>query len=76
MPQRMFDDAAVRAAMRSYLDAADRLDELATLGGEARDLLDLAERKAIAGMTLRRCLQAHGWTAPARQGEPTTTAPA
>lgn len=75
MPQKMFDDAEVRAAMRRYLDAADRLDELATLGGEARDLLDLAERKAMAGMTLRQCLQAHGWTAPARQGEPTSTTP-
>jgi hypothetical protein len=65
MARSVFDDGAVRAAMRSYLAAADGLDELAAVGGEARDVLELAESKAVAGMTLRRALERAGWTAPA-----------
>lgn len=73
MSQNAFDDAGVRSAMRGYLDAAGRLDEVATLGGEPRDLLDLAESKALAGMLLRKALEKQGWTAPARS--PETTSP-
>jgi hypothetical protein len=67
MPQKVFDDDAVRSAMRSYLEAAERLDEAAGVGGQARDLLDLAESKAMAGLILRKALERHGWTAPARE---------
>ena len=67
MPQTVFDDADVRSAMRAYLDAADRLAELADVGGEARDVLDLAESKAMAGMLLRKALVKHGWQAPVRE---------
>ena len=71
MPQTVFDDSSVRSAMRAYLAAAERLDTAAELGGgEARDLLDAAESKTMAGMQLRRALERHGWTAPARQGAP------
>ncbi len=67
MPQKVFDAASVRAAMREYLAAADALDGAAEIGGQPRDLLDLAERKALAGMLLRKALEKQGWTAPARE---------
>lgn len=67
MAQTAFDDADVRTAMRAYLDAADRLADLAGVGGEARDVLDLAESKAMAGLLLRKALEKHGWTAPGRK---------
>jgi len=67
MPQNVFDDSSVRGAMRAYLEAADRLDAAAELGGgPPRDLLDAAESKTLAGMQLRKALERHGWTAPAR----------
>lgn len=69
MPLRVFDDDSLREAMRSYLDAARRLDEAAALGGEPRDLLDLAESKAMAGLLLRKALEKQGWRAPARADE-------
>ncbi len=62
-----FDDADLRAAMTAYLDLATALDDAAGVGAEARTLLDLAEAKAVAGMALRRQLEAQGWTAPAGQ---------
>ena len=55
------DVPALRAAMAAYLEVAEKLDEAATVGGEARDLLDLAESKAIAGMALRRHLAEAGF---------------
>lgn len=67
MPQTVFDDASVRSAMRAYLDAADRLHAAAEVGAEARDLLDAAETKTLAGMQLRKALERAGWTAPTRQ---------
>ncbi len=65
MPQT-FDDPDVRAAMRTYLDVAERLEAAAAIGGQARDLLDLAEAKAISGMALRKRLVELGWAPPAR----------
>ena len=65
MPMPSFDDPALRSAMKAYLDVADRLDELSSVGGEAREVIDLAETKAIAGMALRNRLAEAGWTAPA-----------
>ena len=59
-----FDDAALRAAMAAYLDTARRLDETSSLGGEARNLLDLAEAKTLASMQLRKRLTELGWHAP------------
>ena len=64
MPMPSFDEPALRSAMKAYLDVADRLDELSAVGGEPRQLLDLAETKAIAGMALRKRLAEAGWTAP------------
>ncbi len=64
MPMPSFDDPALRSAMKAYLDVADRLDELSSVGGEARELLDLAESKAIAGMALGKRLSEAGWTTP------------
>jgi hypothetical protein len=66
MPQTVFDDSSVRAAMRGYLAAAERLDAVAEIGGEPRALLDAAEAKAVAGMQLRKALERQGWTAPSR----------
>lgn len=59
------DDTQLRSAMAAYLDAAQRLDDAAGVGGEARDLLDLAEAKTLAAMQLRKRLTELGWTAPA-----------
>jgi hypothetical protein len=59
------DDAQLRAAMVAYLDAAGRLDDTSDVGGEARDLLDLAEAKTLAAMQLRKRLTELGWSAPA-----------
>ena len=74
MATRSFDDPRLRAAMKGYLEVAERLDHVADLGGEARDVLDLAEAKAVAGMALRRELQRLGWTAP--NGVPSDQPPA
>ncbi len=71
MPQKSFDDAELRAAMSGYLTAAAALEATSQVGGEARQLLDLAEAKAIAAMGLRKRLEDLGWTAPA--GQRTTT---
>jgi hypothetical protein len=66
MPQKVFDDAAVREAMRSFLAAAAQLEEAAQVGGEPRDLVDLAEKKAMAGLLLRKSLERQGWRPPVR----------
>ncbi|MBK5307401.1 MAG: hypothetical protein JJD92_12000 [Frankiaceae bacterium] len=65
-----FDDAGLRAAMTAFLDAAKRLDETSSVGGEARNLLDLAEAKTLSAMQLRKRLAELGWSAPVR--EPST----
>ena len=65
--QQSFDDDALRAAMRDYLAAADRLDAAARNGEAPRELVDLAESKAVAGMVLRKRLVDAGWTAPSSQ---------
>lgn len=62
-----FDDDALRSAMRDYLALADRLEAAAADGGSARDLVDLAESKALAGMVLRKRLMELGWSAPVAQ---------
>lgn len=67
MPQKSFDDPALRQAMAEFLVVAATLDEASATGGEARDLLDLAESKSMKAMTLRRRLQELGWTAPESQ---------
>ena len=61
------DVPALRSAMASYLEVAGRLDEAAAVGAEARELLDLAESKAIASMVLRRRLAEAGFDAPVAQ---------
>jgi hypothetical protein len=55
---------AVRSAMRAYLSAADRLDEISRDGAEPREFIDAAEDKSLAAMVLRRRLSEHGWCAP------------
>ncbi len=67
MPQRSFDDPELRAAMTAFVDLASELDEKSQVGGQPRDLLDLAEAKSVASMNLRKRLEALGWTAPAAQ---------
>jgi hypothetical protein len=64
MTASAFDDAALRAAMSAFLDAARSLDETSSVGGEARNLLDLAETKTLAGMQLRKRLVELGWSPP------------
>lgn len=64
MTAHVFDDPALRAAMTAYLDAARRLDEISSVGDEARNLLDLAEAKTLAAMQLRKQLTELGWAAP------------
>jgi hypothetical protein len=64
MTAQVFDDPQLRAAMTAYLDAAGKLDETSSVGDEARNLLDLAETKTLAGMQLRKRLTELGWAAP------------
>jgi hypothetical protein len=64
MTAHAFDDAGLRTAMAAFLDAARRLDETSAVGGEARNLLDLAEAKTLSAMQLRKQLVELGWTAP------------
>lgn len=64
MTAQVFDDAELRAAMTSFLDAARKLDETSAVGDEARNLLDLAEAKTLAAMQLRKRLSELGWAAP------------
>ena len=62
-----FDDDSVRAAMRDYLSLSDRLATASAEGQPARDLVDLAESKAVAAMVLRKRLVDLGWSAPVAQ---------
>lgn len=61
-----FDIPELKAALRGYLAAADRLEEISP-SGSARDLVDEAEAKSIAAMRLRRALIEQGWSAPVRE---------
>ena len=64
MAQNPFDDPGLLASMSRYLSAATALEEAAELGGEARDLVDLAEAKALSGLMLRKRLGELGWSPP------------
>jgi hypothetical protein len=72
-----YDDTSLRAAMREYLLLADRLDAASRDGEPPRELVDLADAKAVAGMLLRKRLADLGWTVPAalpaQQPQPQTT---
>lgn len=59
-----FDDPALRAAMARFLEVAAQFDETGAVGAEARQLLDLAEAKTLAGLALRKRLSELGWCAP------------
>ena len=60
-----FDDTRLRGAMRAFLRAADALDEAAaSQASESRDVLDKADAKILAEMTLRKNLENAGWVAP------------
>lgn len=63
MQAQGFDDGAIQA-MAEFVRAAQRLDEAAEVGGEARDLLDLAEAKTVAALQVRKRLTEAGWSAP------------
>lgn len=67
MSQVAFDDSLLRSAMAAFGLAAQRLDETSAIGGEPRELLELAEVKTMAGLALRKRLTELGWTAPAAQ---------
>ena len=60
------DDARLRSAMRSYLDACDALDQVSAASGEEspRELLERADTQTLTEMVLRQHLQRVGWTAP------------
>jgi hypothetical protein len=57
-----FDDERLLAALRGYLRAVDALNTADE--DEPRRLLDLAEAKTLAALTLRRRLEQLGWIAP------------
>jgi hypothetical protein len=61
-----FDDARVRGAMRAFLRAADELDEAAASSSSdaPREIMDKADAKTLAEMTLRKNLENAGWVAP------------
>jgi hypothetical protein len=61
-----FDDPPLRGAMRAFLRAADALDEAVTSSSPegSRDIIDRADAKILAEMTLRKHLEDAGWTAP------------
>ena len=61
-----FDDPRLRGAMRAFLRAADALDAAAYSGESegSRDVLDKADAKTLAEMTLRKNLENIGWVAP------------
>jgi hypothetical protein len=61
------DDPVLRTAMASFVRAAAALDDLGDGGAEVRDLMDLAETKAVAGLALRKRLTELGWSAPVDQ---------
>ena len=56
-------DAAVQAAMQSYLAACDALDAAT----DDAAVLALSDAKALAGLNLRKCLVESGWKAPTGQ---------
>ncbi len=60
------DDPTLRSAMRTYLDAARALEDAAEIR-QPRELVDLAEAKALAGLLLRKRLGDLGFTLPAGQ---------
>ena len=64
MSAQGLDDPAVRTAMAAFVAAAAKLDAASSGGAEARQLLDLAEAKTLAGLQLRRELANAGWSAP------------
>lgn len=64
MTAQGLDDTDLQAAMGTFLDSARRLDEASSGGGQARELLDLAEAKTLAAMRLRKRLAELGWVAP------------
>ena len=70
---RTFEDPDLRAAMAAYVAASSALDEASEVGAEARDLMDLAEAKAVSGMALKKRLVELGWTAPASAGQRSAT---
>jgi len=61
-----FDDVRLREAMRAFIDASDALDSAAHdhSADRSRDVIDYADTKALAAMTLRRRLEDAGWAAP------------
>jgi hypothetical protein len=60
------DDARLRQAMRSYLDACAALADASGLSDDeaSRELIDRADAKTLAEMVLRNQLQRLGWLAP------------
>jgi hypothetical protein len=63
MTSRPFDDPAILAAMKAYLDACSAAERASS----DSDVLDRSEAKSMAGMALRQRLSEAGWSAPTRQ---------
>ncbi len=58
-----FDDPALVAAMRSFLDATTALDAAT----EEAEVIDRSDAKSLAALTLRKRLLELGWSAPVTQ---------
>ncbi|MCW2600314.1 MAG: hypothetical protein JWM02_2143 [Frankiales bacterium] len=63
MPSVIFDDPALLAAMRVFLDADAALD---AARGDA-EVLSRSDEKSLAAMSLRKRLVELGWSAPTPQ---------
>lgn len=63
MSSGSFEDPALLAAMRAFVEANDALSK----ADEASALIELSEAKSMAGMSLRKRLAELGWSAPVRQ---------
>ena len=61
-----FDDGKLIGAMRAFLRANDELTEAAAAasGEGSRDIIDKAELKTLAELTLRKQLENAGWIRP------------
>jgi hypothetical protein len=63
MASMTFDDTALMAAMRAFLDAAAALDAAT----DDAEVLRRSDEKSLAGMSLRKRLLELGWSAPTVQ---------
>lgn len=63
METRTFDDPALRAAMRAFLDAEAAL----AAATDDAEVLSRSDAKSVAGLAVRKRLLELGWSAPVVQ---------